>query len=275
MSERIQWRHVINAAREIVDSYDTPVTLRQLFYRLVAQLLIPNRRSTYTRLSSVTAEARKHGDFPELIDRTRQIHQYRSFSSPGDLIRYASAIYRRDRTEGQTVSLYLGVEKAGIVNQLQTWFGAPLGVPILALGGYASQAYVNEIIRHVQRQDRPAVLLYAGDHDPSGWDIPRDFVERTDCWKHVHRIALTPEQVIEHNLPESIGKEEDTRKSGFIARFGKLVQVEVDALPPDVLRGLFNDAITEYWDTSTFEAVVARENEEADKIAELARRWQP
>ena len=28
---RIKWSHVIDAAREIVDSYDTAVTLRQLF----------------------------------------------------------------------------------------------------------------------------------------------------------------------------------------------------------------------------------------------------
>lgn len=273
MTERIRWGHVISTARGIVESYDTPVTLRQLFYRLVAQLLIPNKRSAYTRLSSVTAEARRNGEFPELIDRTRHIHEYLCFASPGDAIRDAANTYRRDRTEGQDVSLYLGVEKAGIVNQLDMWFGDPLGLPILALGGYASQAYVDKIIQHVQRQDRPAVLLYAGDHDPSGWDIPRDFIDRTECWKQVHRVALTPEQVTEYGLPESIGKETDTRKTGFVARFGKLVQVEMDALPPDVLRGLFNDALTEYWDESTFDTVIARENEEAATLAELARRW--
>ena len=42
------------------------------------------------------------------------------------------------------------------------------------------------------------------------------------------------------------------------------MQVEVDALPPDGLRGLFDDAIQGYWDTSTYEAVVAREAEETE-----------
>ena len=266
----IRWGHVLDEAREIVESYDTPVTLRQLFYRLVAAQLIPNEQGAYKRLSSVTAEARRASVFPDLADRTRSIHAYRTFSSPGEAATFAANIYRRDRTEGQDVSLYLGVEKAGIVNQLDQWFGRPYGLPILALGGYASQSYVGDIIWHVQRQGRPAVLLYAGDHDPSGWDIPRDFVERTDCWKAVHRVALTPEQIAEQSLPESVGKESDSRATGFVARFGELVQVELDALPPDVLRELFDDAIGSYWDVSAFEAVVAAERRERAVLEQLA-----
>ncbi|MGO9154113.1 hypothetical protein [Mycobacterium sp.] len=265
-AERIQWGRVLDEARVIVESYDTPVTLRQLFYRLVAAELLPNVASAYKRLSAVTAEARRDGTFPELSDRTRQVHEYQTFFSPRHAVDYVRRIYRRDRTENQDVSLYLGVEKNGIVSQLQAWFGRPLGLPILALGGYASQSYADEVAAHVEQQNRPAVLLYAGDHDPSGWDIPRDFVDRTDCWKHVHRVALTPEQIDEHDLPEAMGKETDSRKTGFVQRFGRLVQVELDALPPDVLRRLYQDALDSYWDESTFEAVIERE---ATERAEL------
>ena len=42
---RIDWRHVIERAAEIVRSYDTSVTLRQLFYRLVSSQEIPNTES--------------------------------------------------------------------------------------------------------------------------------------------------------------------------------------------------------------------------------------
>ena len=52
--------------------------------------------------------------------------------------------YRRDRTVGQDVSIYVGVEKAGMVIQLQSWFG-DLGIPILALGGYSSETYVQQV----------------------------------------------------------------------------------------------------------------------------------
>ena len=160
-------------------------------------------------------------------------------------------IYRRDRTEGQVFSIYLAVEKAGIVNQFDQWFGTPFGIPILALGGYASQSYVNEIVAHVQAQNRPAVLLLAGDHDPSGWDIPRDFEVRTDCWKVVERVVLDPEQVELYDLPEAFDAEtlekleRDSRGQAFIERFGALTQVELDALPVDVLRELFTDRLAE------------------------------
>jgi hypothetical protein len=32
---RLDWQPILERAAEIVDSYETPVTLRQLFYRLV------------------------------------------------------------------------------------------------------------------------------------------------------------------------------------------------------------------------------------------------
>ncbi len=265
----IRWEPVLDAARGFVESYDTLVTLRQLFYRLVAALLIDNTQHCYKRLSECTAKGRRDGTFPELMDRTRQIHEYETFHGVADALSYTRGIYRRDRTEGQDVSLYLAVEKAGIVNQLDVWFGDPLGLPILALGGYASQSYVNEIVCHVSQQQRPAVLLYAGDHDPSGWDIPRDFVGRTNCWKEVRRIALDPDLIAEHDLPESIGKESDSRKAWFVEQFGKLVQVELDALPPNVLRGLYTDAIEEFWDLSAFESVLAREQSERDALGSL------
>lgn len=139
---RIKWGQVLDEARAIVGSYDTPVTLRQLYYRLVAAQLIPNTPYHYKKLSDRTADARRNGDFPDLIDRGRKIHEYQTFDSPREAAFYTAAIYLRDRTEGQDVTLYLGTEKAGIVNQLDQWF-SDLGLPILALGGYASQTYVN------------------------------------------------------------------------------------------------------------------------------------
>ena len=64
---RIDWPEVIGRAREIVESYDTSVTLRQLFYRLVSAQVVPNTQGAYKRLSALTAEARRDGDFPPLI----------------------------------------------------------------------------------------------------------------------------------------------------------------------------------------------------------------
>lgn len=264
-SPRRDWPALLAHAARIVESYDTLVTLRQLFYRLVAAALLPNTTNAYKTLSKHTADARRLGQFPDLLDRTRTIHRYPTFLSPDEARKFIRTIYRRDRTEGQAVSLYLAVEKAGIIEQLLDWFG-DLGIPILALGGYTSQTYVDNVIADVKAAGRPAVLLYAGDFDPSGEDIYRDFVERTDCWHEVRRVALTPEQVDAYQLPPQPGNEDDCRAAAFEARHGRLVQVELDALPPDVLRELFAAAIGEFWNPEAYRRVMDRELAERDAL---------
>jgi len=266
---RIDWSSIIERAADIVRSYDTSVTLRQLFYRLVSEQVIPNTTTAYKRLSSLTAEARRQGDFPDLIDRGRQIHRDPFWDSAADAIEALLDQFRLDRTAGQDTSIYLGVEKAGMVVQLQSWFG-DLGIPVLALGGYSSQTYAATVRRHVGAQDRFAVLLYAGDFDPSGEDIDRDFIEQTNCWLEVVRVALTAEQVREHRLPINPGKASDSRAAGFIERHGSLMQVELDALDPTALRSMFQAAVDEFWDTSAYRRVLDREQSARRRLAELA-----
>ena len=102
--------------------------------------------------------------------------------------------------------------------------------------------------------------------DASGQDIERDFVHRTGCFYDAERVALTEDQIEKHDLPEQMGKTTDSRAGGFVARHGRLVQVELDALPPDVLRGVFADAIERCWDTTPYEAVVQREAQDAASL---------
>lgn len=287
---RLDWPSILDRAAEIVRSYDTSVTLRQLFYRLVSEQLVPNSNTAYKRLSATTAELRRSGEFPDLIDRGHSINRPLHFDSVADAMADTLSCYRLDRTIGQDVSLYLAVEKAGLVVQLESWF-RHLGVPILALGGYSSQTYVKDVIGDTRRQPlpdpgpisgwpagwvpqatRPAVLLYAGDFDPSGEDIDRDFVARTGCWSRVVRIALSAAQVREHQLPPNPGKASDSRAAGFVARHGELVQVEIDALPPETLRSLFSDAIAEFWDVSAYERVRVREASDLSALRGLAAR---
>ncbi len=138
-SHHPDWPALLTHAAGIVASYDTLVTLRQLFYRLVAAQLLPNTTNAYKSLSKYTAEARRAGAFPTLMDRGRTIHRYQTFVDVTDARAWLTRIYRRDRTAGQRHTVYLGVEKAGIVAQLQEWFG-DLGVPVLALGAMAVRA---------------------------------------------------------------------------------------------------------------------------------------
>ena len=255
---RLDWPLILVDAAEIVLSYDTAVTLRQLFYRLVAKGVLQNTSTAYKTLSARTAAARRNGGFPALADNTRKISQYRSFDGPDDAREWLARIYQRDRTEGQEYNIYLGVEKRTILAQLEAWFGDH-GLPMLALGGYSSQSFEAEVIADAEVDGRPAVLLYAGDFDPSGEDIDRNFVEQVACFDRVVRVALTPEQVEEYQLPPQPGKPSDSRSEAFRERHGVLVQVELEALDPETLRELYADALEGFWDTSAFNSSLAAE----------------
>lgn len=266
---RLNWPPILERAAAIVRSYDTPVTLRQLHYQLVSQQIIPNDQNAYKRLSELTAEARRDGDFPDLEDRGRAINQAAGWDSPEQAMQTTARYYRVDRTLGQEFAVYLGVEKAGMLAQLRSWFDG-YGVPVLALGGYASQTYKDQVRASVLAQERPSVLVYAGDFDPSGEDILRDFLARTNCWDHVVQVALTADQVAEHDLPVSVGKATDSRADGFIREHGGLYQVELDALDPTTLRGLYQGAVDALWDYQEFERVLAREDRERQALIRLA-----
>jgi hypothetical protein len=185
---RIDWASVLIHAATLIRTYDTGVTVRQLFDRLVADGTLPNTSTAHKHLSATTAEARRRGAFPDLVDLTRTIHRPLGFKGPEEAMGYLDVTYRRDRTEYMDRSVYLGVEKAGLVAQLEAWFGER-GLPVLALSGFASESYVRQVVYDIRMWRRPAILLYAGDFDASGEDISRDFATRTGCWDKVQGRA--------------------------------------------------------------------------------------
>jgi hypothetical protein len=106
---RIIWGPVLEAAEDIVYSYDTGVTLRQLHYQLVSrpELGYPNTQNAYKQLSSRTAEKRRSGDFPRLVDQNRRIHKPGCFTSPREAVSWLSLQPHRTQIAA-TVLLSIG-----------------------------------------------------------------------------------------------------------------------------------------------------------------------
>ena len=84
--------------------------------------------------------------------------------------------------------------------------------------------------------------------------------------EEVRRVALDWSQVVAHDLPPQLGKATDSRAAAFEARHGRLVQVELEALPPDVLRELYAEALSDYWSEDAYRAVVEREQAERAEL---------
>ena len=126
---------------------------------------------------------------------------------------------------------------------------------------------MNDITNDIDAGGRAAILLYAGDFDPSGEDIIRDIEERCPAFDEIRRVALTSEQVEEYELPPQPAKKGDPRADDFVARHGELVQVELDALPMEVLRELYADAIDEFWDEDAHQEVLDQEETDRRELA--------
>jgi hypothetical protein len=110
------------------------------------------------------------------------------------------------------------------------------------------------------------VLLYASDFDRSGEVIGQDFIERAGCFEHVERVALRAEQVEQYDLPPLPGKVTDSRWAGLVRRHGRLLQVELHALPPDELRRLYEQPLAVLWDMSAFDAVLEAEHRDRQEL---------
>lgn len=88
---------IVDHAAAIVRGYETRVSLRQLFYRLVADGTLPNTPSAYKQLSSRTGEARREGRFPALIDLGREVRRPQTFMGPQAARDYVALVYRQIR----------------------------------------------------------------------------------------------------------------------------------------------------------------------------------
>ena len=265
---RKAWEPILGRAADIVDEYDTAVTLRQVFYRLVAAGLIENSESDYKQLSRKSAELRREGRFPSLLDRTRTIERWQTWRSPSEALMWAAGVYRRDLLATHEVLPMIVPEHAQLIAQVVEWFGH-LCVPAVALRGYASETLERLVVDLVERDHRDVKFIYCGDFDPTGEDIPRAFEANTGL--ELRRVALTAEQVDEYGLPPAPGKTSDSRAAGFVARHGDLVQVELEALDPADLRELLAAELDLLVDEALVDAEHERQERERVHLARLAR----
>ncbi len=112
------------------------------------------------------------------------------------------------------------------------------------------------------RVTRKLKLFYLGDHDPSGEDMVRDIADRLKMFKvpdlEVRKVGLTIAQVKKYSPPPNPAKISDPRAADYIKKYGPH-SWEVDALPPNVLRGLIKAAFEGVIDLPLMDAIKAKE----------------
>ncbi|MES4908864.1 MULTISPECIES: hypothetical protein [unclassified Streptomyces] len=275
---RLRWAVVVDRATVVVTGYDAVggCILRQVYYRLVAEAVIPHTASAYRHLSARLAQARRQEGFPDLIDPLREVHVPPAWPDAGAFLQQAPAWFCLDHTAGQAAAVYVACEKDTLRAQLTGWL-AETGIPVLVVRGFGSQSYAHVVKERTARDPGPAVLLYLGDFDSSGEDIERDWVARTGCWSRTERVLLTYEQVRAYELPATEGKRGDPRWPAFARRYGfdprRPVQWEVEALESAELRRLVLAAVDPYIDRDALARQIAREGEQRRALAAFLDGW--
>jgi hypothetical protein len=273
---------MIATCNEILDTYmgqGFSLTLRQLYYQLVSRNIIPNQENRYKALGNLMKDARMAGlvDWDAIEDRGRRPNIPTEFNGLTDLVQAALDSYRLPRWEGQPYYIELWVEKDALSGVL-----APLGdeyhVTIVVDRGYSSASGLYDAAqrRFANHTGQECVLIYLGDHDPSGLDMDRDITERgnilprSDPVIRIKRIALTWGQIQSYQLPPNPAKKSDSRYKAYIAKYGYDCW-EVDAIPPAVLQTLVRDAIENHLDKALMDGVKAREDSDKARLRNFIR----
>lgn len=265
---------IIENAEKILSEYSEGITLRQLHYRLVA-IGMTNDTNHYKRVIGAMTKARWDGivDMEAFIDRERSMYG-ETADDEKDLddeieqgkrqVKAWMNAYHLNRWSNQDNYVEVWIEKKA----LQGVFEHPCMMTDVGLApckGYPSITFLNEAKERFQSaeyKDKNLIILYFGDYDPSGEDIPRsvqDNLSRLGVDVEVKRIALNPDQIEEMKLPGVPPKRTDSRTANWDGSSA----VECDAIEPKTLAKMAKDAIEEHFDRDLYEEL--KEREEAEK----------
>ena len=267
---------VVNSIIEEYAEQGYILTLRQLYYQLVSRDVIANKQSEYAKLSTLLVKGRMAGvvDWNAIEDRIRVPFIPYSVDDIDDAISDTINQYRLNRQDGQDVYIELWVEKdalSGVLKRITSKYH----INLMVNRGYSSCSAMHDAYERLERQEsegKKTVILYLGDHDPSGLDMIRDIEERLNEFgvnPEVRQIGLTMKQIKKYNPPPNPAKITDPRARNYIAEFGN-VSWEVDALTPEVLHKLVKDNVEELIDMDLFNDKIIQEEKDKEKLQEFA-----
>lgn len=269
---KAQMTDIADGLFDIVERYQ-PMTVRNAFYRAVAEGLVEKTEKAYKgTVGRLLTEMRRAGRLPYgwITDSTRWQRKPRSFSDLDAALEDTHRTYRRALWREQERNVEVWIEKdaiAGVVLDVT----AAWDVPLMSVRGYPSLSFLHSAAEDIAEAGKPTVIFYFGDFDPSGVHIPKKIEAdlrsfAPDAELEFRRMAVTTEQIERWNLPTRPTKTTDSRAHSFGAE-----SVEVDAIEPSDLRELVETCITSCIDPDALAATRRVEAAERETLANMIR----
>lgn len=255
-----------------------PLTVRQIYYRAVAALLVSNNQSEYRRIGKLLVDLRADEIVPwtAIDDRTRTTSEKRGMSNLQEYLQghletvLNPEYYGRCYIQDQPVYAEISVEKDALLSVVRD-AAYVYCTRVSVTRGQPSATLVNKMAERFDRAlslGKEPVLLHFGDLDPTGVQIPASIqstlLERHGLHVAVRQIALTPAQCVSMDLPQSLdaAKEGDPNFERWIQKFGDQAPTELDAMHPAQLQRLVDSTLRSVYDMEGFFEQVDEEKEE-------------
>lgn len=276
---------IIEKVNGVIDSHQKQgytLTLRQIYYQLVAKGIVPNTHKEYKNLGNILKDARLAGlvSWRAMEDRTRNLAKLSSWKTPADIVEACANQFKHDIWKDQPNHVEVWIEKEALVGVAQK-ICDQLRVPYFACRGYVSiseQFSAGRRYKDIIEAGQTVHLLHFGDHDPSGVDMTRDNKDQLAMFlgEHVddfniHRMALNMRQIEAYKPPPNPTKPKDSRTKGYIKRFGTKKCWELDALEPKVISDIIKRKVDSLRDEGIWEKSLRREERAKKRLRKLAK----
>ena len=136
--------------------------------------------------------------------------------------------------------------------------------------GFSSVTFLYSAAETIGYYGKPTYIYYFGDHDPSGVDISRVVNKdlrgfAPDVPISFERVAVTPEQITDWDLPTRPTKKSDSRSKQFTGD-----SVDVDAIPPAQLHVLAEQCVGRHIDEERLTTLLLTEQLERKTLVSIA-----
>jgi hypothetical protein len=268
--------YLIEAARDYL-SEAWPTTVRGVCYALFVRGVIPSMAQNETkRVSRLLVAAREEGSIPWawIVDETREIERRPSWDDAEEYVQVVRRAYRRDFWAEQPRRVLLVSEK-GTVRGVVRPVLDELGVGFLPVGGFAGATTVHDLAD--DDDGRPLIVLYVGDHDPSGLymserDLPARIERYGGSHVEVRRIALLAGDLADLPSFSAGSKRRDSRYRWYVERYGATCW-ELDAMHPNTLRDRVADAVTAEIEPEAWTRCETAQEAEQEALTALLDGW--